>query len=104
LKRAVVILRLKEGADDEAARVLAEGPPLDLAEAGYERHGVYVTPGEVAFVFEGRDAEWQLDDVASDYFHPKVREAIERWRPLLDGEPRLAREVYAWERGRGDAA
>jgi hypothetical protein len=104
VQRAVVIVRLKEGAQAEAERLLSSGPPFDPAEAGFERHAVYAVHGELVFVFEGPDAEWRLDDLASDFFHPVLQDAIEIWRPLLDGEPRVGREVYSWERGRaGDA-
>lgn len=50
------------------------------------------------FVFEGPDAEWQVDDLVSDPLRPTVTRAIEAWTPLLAGNPRLAPEVYFWQR------
>ena len=104
MQRVVVIIRLKEGAEAEAEKLLSAGPPFDPAEVGFERHAVYVSHGELVFVFEGPDAEWRLDDLASDFFHPGLQDAIETWRSLIDGEPRVGREIYSWERGRAGAA
>jgi len=36
----------------------------------------------------------------SDAFHPHLHRVLEEWRPLIEGEPRLAGEGYFWERGR----
>lgn len=55
------------------------------------------------FVFEGRDAEWQADDLMSNFRRPLVREAIEAWKPLLAARPRVAREAYFWARSGGGA-
>jgi hypothetical protein len=101
MQRIVVVVGLKEGASAAALELLEVGPPFNPGSAGFDAHRVYVTRNEVVFVFEGADAAWRLDDVVSDFFQPEVRNTIERWRALLDGEPRVAREVYTWERGSG---
>jgi hypothetical protein len=99
LQRLAVVVHLKPGTRDRAASLVAERPPFDLEESGLDRHAVYLSDDEAVFVFEGADVEWQLDDLLDDFFHPTVQKAIEEWRPLLEGEPRVATEAYSWDRG-----
>ena len=94
-----VIVRLREGARERAAELLAQGPPFALADGEFDRHAVYLSEREVVFVFEGPEAEWRLDDLTSDVFHPALQDALEDWRPLVEGDPRIARMAYFWERG-----
>ena len=101
MQRLAVIVRLREGARERAAELLAHGPPFDLADGEFERHAVYLSEHEVVFVFEGPEAEWRLDDLASDFFHPALQDALEDWRPLVEGDPRVANVAYFWERGAG---
>jgi hypothetical protein len=100
--RLAIVARLRDGAHEQAARLLAGGPPFDPADVGFERHAVYLSSDEVVFVFEGTDVEWELDDLVSDYFHPLVRAALESWRPLLESDPHIARGVFFWERASED--
>jgi hypothetical protein len=96
MRRLAIVARLKEGAHDRAEALLSGGPPFDPQATGIDRHTVYLTSTEVVFVFEGRDVEWEVDDLLSAYTGMGM--AIEAWRPLLDGEPKLGREAYSWER------
>jgi hypothetical protein len=96
MERLAAIVPLKEGTAERAARLTADGPPFDLAEAGFERHAVYLTDREVVFVFEGHDVKWKLDDLVDDPFHPLLQDALARWADIADGRPRVARTVYAW--------
>jgi hypothetical protein len=98
VQRLAVVLRLKPGTRDRAASLVAERPPFDPEESGLDRHAVYLSDDEAVFVFEGADVEWQLDDLLDDFFHPALQKAIEEWRPLLEGEPRIATEAYSWDR------
>ena len=100
MRRAAFVVRLRKGSRARAAELVAQGPPFDLGDTGFERHAVFLSEEEAVFVFEGVDAEWQLDDLVSDAFHPHLHRVLEEWRPLVEGEPRLAGEVYFWERGR----
>lgn len=95
MRRLAIVARLKEGAHDQAETLLSGGPPFDPRLTAIERHAVYLTPTEVVFVFEGREVEWEVDDLVTG---SAVGDAIEAWRPLLDGEPRLGPEAYSWER------
>lgn len=103
MRRIAIVARLKPGAEERAAELLAAGPPFDPAEDELERHAVYLSREEVVFVFEGQEIEWKLDDLTSDFFHRRVSESLTAWRELIDGEPRLAEEAYFWER-RSDSA
>ena len=47
------------------------------------------------FVFEGPEVEWTVDDLVD---HPIVAAALEPWKQLAAGPPRIAHELYAWER------
>jgi hypothetical protein len=51
----------------------------------------------VAFLFEGPDVEWELDELTSDAFHPGLRAALGAWEEIVDGKPIIAKEVF-WER------
>jgi hypothetical protein len=41
---------------------------------------VYLSSGEVVFVFEGHEVEWALDDVVDARFNWMLSEALERWQ------------------------
>jgi hypothetical protein len=78
--------------------LIVNGPPFDAAQEGLTRHAVYVSSHEVVFVFEGHEVEWIVDDMATAPFRWNVLDAFETWRPIIDGEPRLAQLAYAWDR------
>jgi hypothetical protein len=89
---------LKSGTEQEAADLLAKGPPFDPGEKGLEKHVVYLSADEVVFVFEGPEVDVVLDELIENPFEPVVVAALERWRPLIDGNPRIARPAYEWRR------
>jgi len=94
--RLVLVLPLKDGAHDDARRLLEQGPPFDLAETHFDRHQVHLTDHEVVFVFESPEGTPATISVrASD---PAFWKAGAAWRPLIDGKPRTAETVFAWER------
>ena len=99
MKRIAIVGRLLPGMEGRAEKILSQGPPFDLASAGFERHSVFISDSEVVFVFEGDEVEWKLDDVVSDYFRAGLQQALGQWRELLDGEPKLAEPAYYWEAG-----
>lgn len=57
---------------------------------------MYLSADEVVFVFEGTEVEWVLDRLVDEPFHWPVIEALDEWRALLEGNPRIARPVYSW--------
>jgi len=98
VKRLTIIAALKEGTDQRAAELLAAGPPLELEQTHFVRHAVFLGQDAVAFLFEGPDVEWELDDLTSDAFHPALQAALGSWEEIIDGKPIIAKEVFFWER------
>jgi hypothetical protein len=97
MERVAIVVRLKEGSGPRAAELIAAGPPFDLAETGIVHHSVYLSAGEVVFVFEGHQVEWMVDDLINDPFQPELQSAFDGWRAIVDGTPRIARERFGWE-------
>ena len=96
MEQLAIVARLKPGAEPRAAELIANGPPFDPTESGLDGHTVFLSADEVVFVFEGHEVEWIVDRLVDDPFHWLVGEALERWRPLLEDQPRIARPVYVW--------
>jgi hypothetical protein len=94
MERVAIVARLKEGSGPRAAELIAGGPPFDLAETGIAR--VYLSAGEVVFVFEGHQVEWMVDDLIDDPLRLKLQSAFDAWRSIVDGSPRIARERFGW--------
>jgi hypothetical protein len=103
MEQLAVIARLKDDSHERAQELIANGAPFDPAEEGLIRHAVYLSSHEVVFVFEGHEVEWIVDDVVTEPFRYQVSKAFEAWRPISEGEPRIARVAYAWERNSADA-
>jgi hypothetical protein len=99
MTRLVIVGRLRSGAYARALELVRAGPPFDPATHGFDHHAVYLSADEAIFVFEATaEVEWRLDDLIGDFREHGLQDAFEAWRPLLDGEPRLAREEYTWQR------
>ena len=97
MRQVAIIVRLKEGAETRAAELLETGPPFDPAERGFERHAVYLSATDVVFVFEGPEVDSILDDLVGEPFSWLLSDALDEWRALVDGPPRIARAAYSWE-------
>jgi hypothetical protein len=97
MERVAIIVRLKERSAQRAAELVGAGPPFDLADAGIARHSIYISPGEAVFVFEGHQVEWIVDELVDDPFHPELQRALDQWREIVDGQPRVARERFSWQ-------
>ena len=97
MERVAIIARLKEGSEQRAADLVAAGPSFDLADAGIVRHSVYTSAHEVVFVFEGHEVEWIVDELIDEPFHYELQRALEQWREIVDGQPRVARERFGWQ-------
>jgi hypothetical protein len=98
MEQLAIVARLKSGAEPRAAELIAKGPPFDPEATGLDRHAVYLSAGEVVFVFEGREVEWIVEQLVDDPLQWLAADALEEWRPLVEGEPRIARPAYAWAR------
>lgn len=100
MERLALIARLKPGIQARAEELIAKGPPFDLQGSGFVRHSVFLSATEVFFVFEAPEVEWLVDALVDDPFHWMLAEALDDWRPLVEGKPRIAREEFSWERDR----
>ena len=98
MQRVAIIARLRDGCEERATELVARGAPFDPGESGFDRHLVFLSATEVVFVFEGPEVEWHVDDLIENPFRWMVSEAFEEWRPLIEDQPRIAREKYFWER------
>jgi hypothetical protein len=98
MKRVAIIAHLKDGCEPEAAQMLAKGPPFDAGERGLDRHAVYLSSAEVVFVFEGPEIDTVVGDMVDSPFEPGVQTALDKWRPLIEGPPRIGRIAYEWTR------
>jgi hypothetical protein len=97
MERVAIIAHLKEGSEQLADELVGAGPPFDLADTGIVRHSVYVSADEVVFVFEGHEVEWIVDQLIDEPFRYELHRALEQWREILDGRPRVARERFGWQ-------
>ena len=104
MQRVAIVARLKPGAAEQARRLIADGPPFELDESGIDRHSVFVSADEVVFVFEGDQVEWVVDDLIDAPFHDELQGALDKWRAIVEGRPRVARQQFGWERDRAEAA
>ena len=100
MERLALVARLKPGSEPRARELIAKGPPFDLREGGFLRHSVFLSSREVVFVFEAPQVEWLVDSLVDEPFHWLRREALDEWRPLVEGQPRVAREQFFWEQDR----
>jgi hypothetical protein len=98
MEQLAIVAHLKSGAEPLAAELIASGPPFDPQGSGLDRHTVYLSAEEVVFVFEAHEVEWIVDSLLDEPFHWLVTAALEKWRPLLDGQPRIARPAFSWTR------
>lgn len=95
MNRLMIVARLREGVHEEAESLIAKGPPFDPEELGFHRHGVYLTAGELVFIFEAPEVEWIVNDIVDD---PVMAAAFAPWQKLITGTPRLAHERFYWSR------
>jgi hypothetical protein len=100
VERLALIARLKPGSVPRAEELIKKGPPFDLRESGFVRHSIYLSATEVIFVFEAHEVEWLVNSLVYEPFHWTLQEALDEWRPLVEGQPRMAREEFFWERDR----
>jgi hypothetical protein len=97
VERVAIIARLKEGSEQRAAELVRAGPPFDLADTGVVRHSIFISPSEAVFVFEGHEVEWIVDELIDEPFHYELHRALDQWREIVDGQPRVARERFGWQ-------
>ncbi len=89
----LVIVPLEPGARGQVQALLEQGPPFDPAQVGLERHHVFVTETEVAFLFQAGSRQ-AIERLRTD---PSILAAA-AWQESVAGPPRIAEEAYAWVR------
>jgi hypothetical protein len=94
IERVAIVAQLAHDSHEQARRILEGGAQYDLAEAGFERHSIFLAEQTVVFVFEGRAVGGAIRDLLND---PAMSGLFNVWGPLLDGTPRLAHEEFHWE-------
>ena len=97
MSRIVVVVPLREGSQETARLLIADGPPFDLDASALERHEVYLTESEAVFVFEGPGAREEVERLVGD---PGVLRAAVAWRECLAARPRIAERSFDWSRDR----
>jgi len=90
-----VIASLRSDAFESAQQFAADTDLSDAGLVGVQRWSIFVSPTEVAFVFEGEDVEQHVREWFDD---PVLSTPISHWLPLFDGPLHAAREVRVWER------
>ena len=101
MEQLAIVATLRDGAEEEARRLVDLGPPYDPAQYGFTRHSVFVSPNEVVFVFDAPEVEEHLDALVVDQSSWVVQSTFEAWRPVLDGEPRIAPLAFSWQHEAG---
>jgi hypothetical protein len=96
MTRVVVVAPLREGARDTARLLIEDGPPFDPGATRLTSHHVHLTDTEVIFTFQGPDARGVVESLIGE---ASVLRAATAWRECLSGRPRIADEVYGWDRG-----
>jgi hypothetical protein len=68
MNRIALVAQLKPGAGKQASVLLEHEPPFDPAERGFARHAVYLSAGEVVFVFDGDEVGWIVEEIVNEPF------------------------------------
>jgi hypothetical protein len=96
MPQLVVVVPLKEGAYEEAKRLLESDSPLDLEGSHFTRHEVHLTRREAIFVFTTPEDEPATVSIRADDL--SFWTAARAWEPLIDGQPRRAETAFKWSR------
>jgi hypothetical protein len=97
VERIALVATLKPGLEERARNLVLSGPPFDPAAAGLARHVVYLSAGDVVFVFEGRGVERRLHELVTAPSQSELTSALDEWRDIVEGPARIARASYAWD-------
>ena len=92
MKGVAVVASLRPGAAEQAASLIELGPPFELSQTRVQRHTVFLAADTAVFVFEGGEPRALLAALAG----AGEQSVFGAWESLLDGTPKIAREVYAW--------
>jgi hypothetical protein len=93
LHKLAVVLPLDPGKRALAYAYLEEGPPFDLQAAGIDDHEVFLTDGEVIFVFGLPQGPETLERILSEEDFWSV---VSAWEHIAAGPPRIASVAFDW--------
>ena len=97
-EQVVVVASIRPGRRDELEKLLAAGPPFDLAASGFTNHSAFLGDRTVVLVFEGPAAREHLQDLSKRL---PMRE-LARMGTLVH-EPELLPERLSWTSSRSEA-
>jgi hypothetical protein len=86
-----ITAQIRPGKREELARVLAAGPPFDLAAQGFTRHQALLGERTIVFVFEGSRALGHVRDLSRSL---PMRE-LTRMGMLIQS-PQMLTESFEW--------
>ena len=89
------MLPLREERYDAVRELLAAGPPFDPEALDLDRHYVFLTTSEAVFIFESRLGADALEPLLQE---PKLWQSVAAWHDYLAGPPRIAEDIFSWER------
>jgi hypothetical protein len=91
--RIAVAAKIRPGLRTKLEQMLAEGPPFDLADAGFESHRIYIGDEDVFFLFEGGSPISSVRRLAAER---SLMGHLLRMASVLSS-PHLLSEAYAWD-------
>jgi hypothetical protein len=92
-RRVVIVVPIKPESTAAVHELVQHGPPFDPELMALDRHEVYVTDGEVIFVFEGADSAHVVDRIVAQ---PGLWRGALAWQTHIAGPPRVAQPAYVW--------
>jgi hypothetical protein len=92
--RIAVAAKIRPGSRAKLEQMLSEGPPFDLAGAGFDHHHIYVGDEDVFFVFEGGAPVTAVKRLAAER---RLMSHVIRMAGALSS-PRMLAEAYSWDR------
>jgi hypothetical protein len=92
--RIAVAAKIRPGSRAKLEQMLSEGPPFDLAVAGFDHHHVYVGDEDVFFLFEGGAPVTAVKRLAAER---RLMSHMVRMAGVVSS-PRLLAEAYSWDR------
>src|SRR5207248_9574714 len=92
-----IVVPLRKRAFAEAAALIEQGAPFDLAALGIERHEVLLSEREVIFLFEGAQLHETTQRLVRDR---SAWQAASGWARMIADPPRLAEQRFGWDAGR----
>jgi hypothetical protein len=92
--RIAVAAKIRPGKRANLEQMLSEGPPFDLADAGFDHHQIYLGDEDIFFVFDGGSPVTAVKRLAAER---ALMGHVLRMAGVLSS-PHLLAEAYSWDR------